>query len=95
MVTLDAARRIATPTELGFSVMFGLQPQLAAALASLFAGQTVRTHRTYIARLRAALTAEAIDTTEAGYRLTEVGVGECEAALADFRDWVTSDRSAA
>lgn len=95
MVTIDSARRIATPTELGFSVMFGLQPQLAHLLGQMFAGRAVRTYRTYIARLRSALPAEAVDQSDAGYHLTEVGVSECETALADFREWVNNERTAA
>jgi hypothetical protein len=88
------ARRIATPTELSFACVFGLPPVLAHILAEMFEGKPVRAMRTHIHRLRAALTAEAIDTTEAGYSLTEVGDGECRQALSDFRAWVTGREAA-
>lgn len=91
---IPSARRIASPTELAFSTIFGLQPHLAHTLAAMFAGESVTTLRTHIHRLRAALSSEAIDTTDAGYSLTEVGQEECEQALADFRAWV-NERSAA
>lgn len=96
MNTLPSARRIATPTELAFSTIFGLQPHLAHVLASMFVGDEVRVLRTHIHRLRAALTEEAIDTTTQGYRLTDVGMVECTGALADFRAWIfeTEERAA-
>ena len=95
MITLPSARRIATPTELAFSTMFGLQPALANLLATMFDGESITALRTHIHRLRAALTEEAIDTLPAGgYCLTEIGVDECEKALTDFRAWV-NERTAA
>jgi hypothetical protein len=94
MITLPSARRIATPTELAFSCMFGLQPLLASLLAQMFAGAAVKALRTHIHRLRQALTEEAIDTTSDGYALTEVGQGECEQALVDFRAWIEGERAA-
>lgn len=95
MNTVPSARRIATPTELAFSTIFGLQPCLANILASMFAGDQVRTLRTHIHKLRSALTEEAIDTTPAGYALTDVGMVECREALADFRAWVSEGERAA
>jgi hypothetical protein len=94
MNTVPSARRIATPTELGFSVMFGLQPMLASLLAQMFAGAAVKALRTHIHKLRSALTDEAIDTTQTGYRLTDIGMVECREALADFRAWVSEERAA-
>ena len=95
MNTLPSARRIATPTELAFSAMFGLQPALAHALAVMFAGETITAMRTTIHRLRAALTDEAVDTLPEGYRLTEVGHEECNQAIQEFRAWVIEGRTAA
>lgn len=85
-----SARRIATPTELAFSCMYGLPPSLASILAAMFAGETVRPMKMQIHRLRAALDAEAVDRSEQGYYLTEVGVAECRKALVDFRQWVAA-----
>jgi hypothetical protein len=94
MMTLPSARRIATPTELAFSTIFGLQPHLAHLLADMFAGAAVRAMRTQVHKLRAALTEEAIDTTSDGYSLTEVGKGECDQALVDFRAWIEGEKAA-
>lgn len=94
METLPSARRITTPTELAFSVMFGIPPVLAALLSAMFDGATVCALRCNIARLRGALTVEAIDTGEMGYHLTDVGLSECNEALADFRRWVIEERAA-
>lgn len=91
MNLIPSARRIATPTELGFSVMFGLRPSVAAILAEMFEGAHVRALRTHVHSLRAALSEEAIDTTEAGYALTAEGRAECESALTDFRSWVIGE----
>lgn len=95
MVTLPSARRIATPIELAFGIWFGLAPHLAALLAEMFAGLTITTFRTNIHKLRNALNSEAIDTTPAGYRLTETGLSECAQAVVEFEAWVTGGRSAA
>lgn len=97
MITLPSARRIATPTELGFSVMFGLRPAVAAILAEMFEGGEVlssRALRTHIYSLRLILTEEAVDTTDGGYALTPIGRAECEKALADFRSWIDGEKAA-
>lgn len=94
MVTLPSARRIATPTELALGCMFGLQPALAHTLAAMFAGERVTALRTHVHRIRAALSAEAVDTQGGGYMLTDVGMVECAQAVSDFRNWI-NERSAA
>ena len=95
MSPAPSARRVSTPTELAFSCMYGLQPSLAAILASMFSGATINTLRTHIHRLRVALPEESIDRDETGYFLTEVGRTECEQSIMDFRAWVTEQERAA
>lgn len=84
-----SARWSATPEAMAFATMFGLAPHLAELLARLATGQPLNAPRISVARLRRALDPEAIDTTARGYQITEIGVAQCEAAIQDFRAWVT------
>lgn len=64
----------------------GVRPASAIATAADVRAGTVAY---LICRLRSAMDAEAIDTVPGvGYRLTEVGLAECRAALASFGEEV-------
>ena len=93
MVTYPSARRSVTPEELAFAAMFGLPAHVSAILAKLYASDEVslRADRRHISELRAAMECEAIDTTSAGYRLTEQGRAECDRTLEEFRQWVATE----
>jgi hypothetical protein len=75
-----------------FRDYFGLEPRTAEILRALYKangvclsaealGLTGSCLRLHICRLREAMEPEAIDRNAGAYALTEIGLGECKAAL--------------
>lgn len=93
-VVLHATRSAA------FCHWFGFSRRLGALLAALYAAKTPLTAEQLadmignspagiweqIHRLRRCMETEALDTTSAGYQLTEIGVAECQEAMRLMRE---------
>lgn len=90
-----SARRTVTPAEMAFATMLGIAPKLASVLASLQSGQITPALRVHICALRRALPAEAIDTRDSGYQLTDIGQTACAEAQAEFMAWIGTKEAAA